>query len=396
MQARPYWPGHYQPHLPGELGFYDLRLPEVRAAQARLARTYGIDGFCYYHYWFHGRRVLDRPLREVLTTGRPDFPFCVLWANEPWTRVWDGGADRILIDQQYSLDDDREHIRYLIEAFADSRYIRREGRPVLGVYRIQALPEPRRTVELWRKECADAGVGDPFILKFDTYHNADDPAQYGCDAAAEFVPHLLSPQVPSVVPPGANPRNLVLRYADASRAYQGRHSESWVRYPGVLPSWDNSPRHSDGRAIALIDSTPGEFERWLRAAIARAQREDPASPFVFVNAWNVWAEGAHLEPDLRFGRQYLEAIARATGRRVEAPQADGEPVPDPADPADLYADLYERYVRLQREHSALVAVMERRIASTVAEHEARLRVAREQARALAEWAHTLRARGLKP
>jgi lipopolysaccharide biosynthesis protein len=393
VQARPYWPGHYQPHVPGELGFYDLRLPEVRAAQAHLACAYGIDGFCYYHYWFHGRQVLDRPLREVVRTGRPAFPFCVLWANEPWTRAWDGGQDRILIDQEYSVEDDRAHIRYLMELFADPRYIRREGRPLLGVYRIQSLPEPRRTIDLWRDECRRAGLDAPYILKFDTRGNNDDPAKYGCDAAAEFVPHNVETQVATVMPDGSQPGNRVWRYRDVARFYRQRPSESWIRYPTVIPRWDNSPRHSDGRAIAIIEDSPEGFERWLRAAIERAQREDPQSPFVFVNAWNEWAEGAHLEPDLKFGRRYLDAVARATGRRPEVTVAS-ELVPGPADPGQLYEDLYDRYVRLQRDHTTLLSVMEQRIATTVADHEARLRIAQDQANALAAWAHKLRGRVL--
>jgi O-antigen biosynthesis protein len=365
----------------------------VRAAQAHLAASYGIDGFCYYHYWFHGRRVLDRPLREVVRTGRPDFPFCVLWANEPWTRVWDGGQDKILIDQDYSVEDDRAHIQYLMELFADPRYIRRDGRPLLGVYRIQALPEPRRTIDLWRDECRRAGLGDPYILKFDTHDNSDDPAQYGCDAAAEFVPHLLHPQVPAVVPNGSRPGNAVWRYPDVSHFYRHRPSESWIRYPTVIPRWDNSPRHSDGQVHALIEDSPEEFERWLRAAIDRAQREDPRSPIVFLNAWNEWAEGAHLEPDLKFGRRYLDAVARATGRGVEVVPGT-EPIPDPADPAELYEDLYDSYVRLQRENTALLSVMEQRLAGAVADHEARLRIAQDQARSLASWAYKLRSRAL--
>ena len=165
------YPNHHQPNIPGELGFYDLRMPEVREAQAALADAYGIFGFCYYHYWFSGRRILEMPFNEVLRSGTPEFPFCLCWANEPWTRNWDGGSRELLIAQRYSADDDRKHIRWLTRAFRDERYIRIGERPVLFVYNVGALPNPEQTAEIWREECARAGVGDPFLVQFETFGN---------------------------------------------------------------------------------------------------------------------------------------------------------------------------------------------------------------------------------
>src|SRR5215475_4957626 len=150
VSAKPVFAGHYQPHLPADLGFYDLRLPEVRQAQADLARNHGIHGFCYYHYWFQGRRLLRRPFDEVLRSGQPDFPFCLCWANENWTRVWDGSDKKLLIEQTYSADDDLAHIRWLAPAFRDPRHIRVEGKPLFLVYRARKLPDPLRTTSLWR------------------------------------------------------------------------------------------------------------------------------------------------------------------------------------------------------------------------------------------------------
>src|SRR3954467_9455481 len=147
-KAQPLFPGHYQPHLPADLGFYDLRLPEARAAQAELAGQYGIHGFCYYPYWFGGRRVLERPFDEVLASGAPDFPFCLCWANENWTRTWDGLDEQVLLGQQYSEADDLAHIRWLCRAFADERYIRIDGKPLFLVYRATSLPDPKRTTTL--------------------------------------------------------------------------------------------------------------------------------------------------------------------------------------------------------------------------------------------------------
>ena len=156
-KARPLFPGHYQPHVPGELGYYDLRVPEVRAAQANLAREHGVHGFVYYHYWFHGRRLLERPFEDVLSSGEPDFPFALCWANEEWTRGWDAQTGHVLVRQEFSEEDDRAHIRDLLRAFKDPRYITIDGRPLLLIYRPTLLPDLARTSEVWRQEVRAAG-----------------------------------------------------------------------------------------------------------------------------------------------------------------------------------------------------------------------------------------------
>ncbi len=168
-RARPRYPGHYQPHVPGELGYYDLRVPEVREAQAALAREHGISGFVYYHYWFHGKRLLERPFEEVLESGSPDFPFALCWANEEWTRNWDAMTGTVLMPQEYSEEDDLAHIRYLIRAFQDPRYIRIDGRPLLLVYRAELLPDPQRTFRLWRDEAKAAGIPDLYLCYVESH-----------------------------------------------------------------------------------------------------------------------------------------------------------------------------------------------------------------------------------
>src|SRR5450755_1537677 len=187
-KALPLFPGHHQPHVPADLGFYDLRVPEVREQQASLARQHGIHGFCYYHYWFNGRRILERPFNEVLASGKPDFPFCLCWANENWTRVWDGGEQNVLLQQHYSAQDDLAHIQALIPALADPRYIRINGRPLLLVYRTELLPEPARTAEIWRAEALRGGVGDLYLARVENFVSSVDPASIGFDAAVEFAP----------------------------------------------------------------------------------------------------------------------------------------------------------------------------------------------------------------
>lgn len=181
-KAKPAFRNHYQPHLPSDLGFYDLRLPEIREQQAELARQYGIHGFCYYHYWFNGRRILERPLNEVLSSGNPDFPFCVCWANENWTRVWDGGEKELLLKQEYSLEDDRAHIRSLIDTLSDERYIRIDNKPLFLVYRTGLLPNPKMTSDVWREEAQKAGLADLYLVRVESHGDYTDPADIGFDA----------------------------------------------------------------------------------------------------------------------------------------------------------------------------------------------------------------------
>ena len=189
VKARPLFRGHYQPHLPADLGFYDLRVPEVRQQQAALAERYGLSGFCYYHYWFNGHRLMQRPVEEMLASGKPDFPFMLCWANENWTRAWDGGEQEVLIRQEYSEEDDRAHIRYLLdEVFRDPRYIRVDGKPVFAVYRSALFPDIRRTIEVWREEATARGV-ELYLCRVESFNAAGrEELAVGFDAAIEFQP----------------------------------------------------------------------------------------------------------------------------------------------------------------------------------------------------------------
>jgi lipopolysaccharide biosynthesis protein len=192
-KSRPLFTDHYQPHLPGDLGFYDLRLPEVREAQAELAKKFGIYGFCYYHYWFNGKRIVERPFNEVLTAGKPNFPFCLCWANENWTRAWDGGDSELLIEQKYSEEDDIRHIHWLVRAFQDDRYIKISGKPLFLIYRASNLPDPLRITTIWRKEAFKLGIKDIYLCKVESFPSEHgDPAKDGFDAAVEFQPDWLN------------------------------------------------------------------------------------------------------------------------------------------------------------------------------------------------------------
>lgn len=190
VKARPLFRGHYQPHLPADLGFYDLRVPEVRQQQAALAERYGLSGFCYYHYWFNGHRLMQRPVEEMLASGKPDFPFMLCWANENWTRAWDGGEQEVLIRQEYSEEDDRAHIRYLLdEVFRDPRYIRVDGKPVFAVYRSALFPDMRRTIEVWREEAAARGA-ELYLCRVESFNAAGREEPGGRIRRCDRVPAL--------------------------------------------------------------------------------------------------------------------------------------------------------------------------------------------------------------
>jgi len=308
VRARPLFPGHQQPHLPADLGFYDLRLAEIREAQADLARAYGIHGFCYYHYWFGGKRLLSQPLDEVLVTGKPDFPFCVCWANENWTRAWDGQEKRVLMRAISNADDDRAHITWLTHMLRDPRYIRVDGKPIVLVYRVSKLANPRRTATVWREEARRLGIGEIFLASVESLKDdRADPAISGFDASVEFQPDWLALGHPSTITSeGAR----IYSYSDLVERMLKKKAPQYRRFPCVTTSWDNTARRRKG-AIVLDGSRPELYEIWLREVLAKAEASREPNPLVFVNAWNEWAEGAHLEPCQRWGRAYLEATRRA-------------------------------------------------------------------------------------
>ncbi len=310
-KARPLFEGHYQPHLPANLGFYDLRVPEVREAQANLARSYGIEGFCYWHYWFHGRQILERPFAEVLSSGRPDFPFCLGWANETWSRRWHGSGspNEILQEQRYSIEDDRNHIRWLISAFADPRYIKVGGRPLLLVYRPTDLPDAKRTTDVFRAECVKQGVPEPYLLASNS-HKDRDYRELGFDRTLEFEPQLG-------LLPGPNEDGLKIYDYVMARQRMASRKRDFPIYPCIFVRWDNTPRRA-GNGIVFINSTPENFESGLERLVEFVQSEPYDKRLIFINAWNEWAEGNHLEPDLRYGLRYLEAVKRVNEPKQEA------------------------------------------------------------------------------
>lgn len=308
VKAKPNFTGHYQPHLPADLGFYDLRLPEVRERQAALAREYGIHGFCYHHYWFGGKRLLERPFNEVFKSGKPDLPFCICWANENWTRRWDGAEHEILMAQNHSDEDDRNFIRSLFPVFEDPRYIRINGKPLLIVYRANILPSALRTAAIWREEMRRAGMGEIYLSGAQSF-DMRDPTPFDFDAVVEFPPHAMEGPEERERAPNLNPdfKGRIFDFMLAANSLIHRPAPNYKIFKTVVPSWDNTPRKQNDSYI-YHHSSPEAYEYWLGKAVEwTVQHHLGDERLVFINAWNEWAEGAHLEPDQRYGRRFLEA-----------------------------------------------------------------------------------------
>jgi lipopolysaccharide biosynthesis protein len=310
-KAKPLFVGHEQPHLPTDFGFYDLRVRATRHDQIRLAKQYGIDGFCYHYYWFSGTRLLNQPLDDMLADPDSDMPFCLCWANENWTRRWDAAEHEILIAQRYLPDDDLNFIKSLIPFMTDRRYIRIEGRPVLIVYRSQHLPDATKTIAVWRDYCRSIGIGEIHLCAALTHGN-EDYAQSGFDSGVEFPPHNLQNRNIADRITFLEPfQGCVFEYREIAQAYLDRKRPSMDVFRGVFPSWDNTAR-TGNRGVIVLGGTPESYEYWLSESIRKTVEDFPGQErLVFINAWNEWAEGCHLEPDRRYQRQYLEATLRA-------------------------------------------------------------------------------------
>lgn len=313
-RGKPQFVGHYQPHLPGELGFYDLRMPEIQRRQIELAKQYGIHGFCFHHYWFGGTRLLRRPFDQFLASPDMDMPFCLCWANENWSRRWDGKEAEILIAQQHSPADDLAFIRDIEPALRDPRYIRIDGRPLLVVYRPSLLPNARETAARWRAYCREAGLGDPFLVSTQAFDRTD-PRDFGFDAAMEFAPNNLgAPDITRHMPlVNREFQGVVYDYQYLVEHAKTVTPPAYELFRSVTPMWDNEARRP-GRGAVFANATPARYREALEATCRYTAAHLPDKPFVFLNAWNEWAEGAHLEPDRRYGYAYLQATADALRR----------------------------------------------------------------------------------
>jgi lipopolysaccharide biosynthesis protein len=309
------YPDHVQPRVPADLGFYDLRLPEARHAQAELAKEYGIEGFCYYHYWFGGRRILERPVNEILSSNEPDFPFCLCWANHSWSSVWDG-TNKTLIEQTYPGTEDHEaHFRWLLKAFTDHRYITLEGKPVFLIYKPDDIPEINKMVDLWRKLAVEAGLPGLYLIGVSHRDERWDPRSCGLDACVMQSLPRRDGRIPrrylktklNLALRNAKSELTIWDYEEFMPSLLRSNKVDFDDYPVVLPNWDNTPR-SGKRGVVLHGSTPELFRQHLRDGLIRVAHLQPDHRFVFLKAWNEWAEGNYVEPDQKWGRAYLTVI----------------------------------------------------------------------------------------
>ena len=323
-KAKPMFRGHYQPHVPADLGFYDLRVPETRVAQADLAREYGVEAFCYYHYWFAGRRILERPFSEVLASGEPDFPFCLCWANQTWTGVWHGEPKRVLIEQTYPGEQDhRTHFEYLLQAFRDPRYVRVEGKPLFVFYRPLEIPAMKAVSELWRKMAVEAGLPGLYLVGV-RGAPIGRTADLGLDASTTTALPQIRPWVSKRTPVKWFLRHYhekagkptIYDYESVLDQLLPPPAPDEQDHPCLFPNWDNTPR-SGRNGLVLHGSTPDLFRIHARRGLELVRDKDPEHALIFVKSWNEWAEGNHIEPDLRFGHRYLEVLRDVFARNHE-------------------------------------------------------------------------------
>ena len=343
-KAKPLFRGHYQPRIPADLGFYDLRLPEVREQQAELAREAGIEGFCYYHYWFgNGKQLLERPFNEVLTSGKPDFPFCLCWANHDWTnKTWKKGSsirrDSMIMQMQYSMEDHRQHFMSVLPAFKDPRYIRVDNKPLFAVWAPRDIPDVSAFIDLWQQLARENELPGIHFVGYttNTFGRSRENGKitlWPTDVSGKLYQELLDKGFDAVISSGLHRAQSIVHgkfkmltyflkdqtflqaklrtdYSKVMRNYYVPE-DAWENvYPTLLPQWDRTPR-AGAKTDPLINSTPEKFQTSVEEAIRLIQNKHPEHQILFLKAWNEWGEGNYVEPDLKFGHGYLDAIKNA-------------------------------------------------------------------------------------
>lgn len=325
-KAKPLFKGHYQPRLPADLGFYDLRIPEVREQQANLARENGVYGFCYWHYWFgDGRKILERPFTEVLESGKPDFPFCLAWANESWTGIWHGNPKNTLVEQLYPGKNDYiNHFNYLLKAFEDRRYIKVEDKPLFVVYQPNLIPDLSLFTNIFTELSKKNGFPGMYLVATNVQPDWN-AKEKGFDAVTlshhsrigytrrknkieDFFQSLKhNPTYATQYKKAFGKPVHIYEYSEAMKYFIADDVPNSLYYPMLIPNWDNTPR-SGVNGFVLHNSTPELFKWVVEKAVKRIEKYDDEHKIIFIKSWNEWAEGNYLEPDMKYGHQYLEVL----------------------------------------------------------------------------------------
>lgn len=349
-KAYPQFEGHYQPHIPHEsIGYYDLRDPEVLVKQVAIAKEYGIYGFCFYHYWFAGKKLLETPINNYLNyVDKIDFPYCLCWANENWTRRWDGREDEILIAQNHTDQDDLAFILDKIPFFKDKRYIRIKGKPVLFVYRTELLPDAKKTAEIWRAAMKEHGVGEIYLIRVESIVANISPADIGFDAAAEFAPdwrNLGYQAFPVSIENNNTP--LVIDYFDTVLRILSKKIPDYKFFRCVFPYWDNSSRRGSS-ALTFLNTEPNIFEFYLQQIVNFTRTSHDKDEQIFLlNAWNEWGEGCHLEPDQKNQYRYLEICKKVIQTSESNPLFE------------IILQMYSKQIQTEQELNVLTQKTER-------------------------------------
>ncbi len=347
-KAKPLFKGHYQPRIPADLGFYDLRLPEVREQQAQMAREAGIEGFCYWHYWFgNGKRLLQRPFNEVLQSGKPDFPFCLAWANHSWkTSTWEnGGKDRMIVEQRYLGEEDYTlHFQEVLPAFRDKRYITIEGKPLFAIFDPYNFRDVSNFIKAWQRLAKENGLKGIYFIAMS---NSTSTLQRNADGTLKRVtPNLQSSErvYNDLLNLGFDGINSFGK-SRAEMLYMGKYAriakkllhqylpflpthrinyekitqhffapeDSWQNvYPSIFPQWDRTPRAGNSEGV-YVNATPTTFKKHIQNALNVIKNKDMEHRILFLRAWNEWGEGNYVEPDLKYGHGFLNAIKEAIG-----------------------------------------------------------------------------------
>ena len=309
-KAQPLFEGHYQPHVPHkEVGYYSLADETVLQRQAALALANGIHGFAYYHYWFNGKRLLQQPLDNMLASDKPAMPFCYIWANENWTKRWDGADQDVIIQQKYSLEDDLAHITFLCKnVFCDKRYICIDGKPLFLVYRTELFPDITETVSCWRNEVKKYGFTDIHLVRIESFVKEVEPATIGFDGAMEFAPDWTCANYP----PRMEGNKYLFDYPTTVYNMIVKQ-RPFKYYHCVFPGWDNTPRRVNWAGMVFINNDPTLFRYFLETQMHSTieQFSNADQQYIFINAWNEWGEGCHIEPDKKNGMRYLDICREA-------------------------------------------------------------------------------------